>query len=419
PPPPPEPVSRMSVLELPEDVVRRIYEFLPHLVDSVRLASVAGKFRSAFESWARVKRHILDIEQLEAMRLPDLIIFFKMAGPFIRVLQVDCSSFQKESLLSEFVSEYCPNLEEIQYSNVNDDFHYRTIMQRMTHLKRIRIDCMDTEDVLHFDLDANQDLESFELINGCYTGKHLCGFPKLKKLILRDCLLWNSGEFGIPLKSLEVLELDDCCFEVMSQSLYQKIAESCINLEELIFSGGDANFEVVAQLPNLQRCTLKTWITSNELNIGFFMQLAETHGNKLTHLHLSGQFVITNEHARCLGQLSSLKDLRWTNNDILEDDHFKFLNDLNQLERFGMIWCGLLGDTGMMRLVRKCLELKTIDLQDCESITEDFVINAIGCCSKGSGRNLVINLSHMKISQNILTHPDYMSPLNHVKVNFV
>ncbi|KAH8334298.1 hypothetical protein KR059_008602, partial [Drosophila kikkawai] len=419
PPPPPPPASRMSVLELPEDVVRRIFEFLPHLVDRVRLANVADKFRTSFEAWARAKRHVLDVEQLETMRLPELIVFFRLAGPFIRVLKVDCSSFQKESLLSEFISEYCPNLEEINYSNANDEFHYRTIMSRMTHLKRVHIECMDTEDVLNFDLEANQDLESFELVNGCYTGKHLCGFPKLTKLVLRDCLLWNSGEFGIPLKSLRVLDLDDCCFEVMSQSLYQKIAESCINLEELIFSGGDANFEVIAQLPNLQRCTLKTWITSNELNIGFLTQLAENHGNKLTHLHLSGQFLITNEHARCLGQLSSLQELRWTNNDILEDDHFKFFNDLSQLGRFGMTWCGMVGDTGMMRLVRKCQEVKIIDLQDCDEITEEFVINAIGCCSKGPGRNLVINVKRTKITSNVLTHPDYLSSLNHVKVNFL
>lgn len=169
-PSPPPPQSRMRLVDLPEDVVRRIYEFLPLLVDRVRLASVATKFRMAFEAWARVKRHVLDIDQLETMRLPELIVFFKVAGPFIRVLQVDCASFQKESLLSEFISEYCPNLEEINYSNANDEFHYRTIMSRMTHLKRIHIECMDTEDVLNFDLEANQDLESFELVNGCYTG---------------------------------------------------------------------------------------------------------------------------------------------------------------------------------------------------------------------------------------------------------
>lgn len=189
----------------------------------------------------------------------------------------------------------------------------------------------------------------------------------------------------------------------MSQSLYQKIAECCINLEELIFSGGDTNFEVIAQLPNLQRCTLKTWATSNDLNIGFFTALAENRGNKLTHLHLTGQFMITNEHARCLGQLSSLQDLRFTNNDILDDDHFKFFNDLTQLERFGMTWCGRVTDTGMMRLVRKCLQVKIIDLQDCDEVTEEFVINAIGCCSKGPGRNLVINTKRTKITQNILT----------------
>ncbi|KAH8325607.1 hypothetical protein KR067_002318, partial [Drosophila pandora] len=402
-PPIPMPIPcRTKLMDMPEDIIRRLYDFLPALSDKVRLACTASKFRGAFESWSRTQRHSLDVEHLEPMRLPELICFFKVTGPYIRILHVDCAAFQKESLLVEFISEFCPNLEEIFYTNVTDEFHYRTIMSRMTRLKKVCIDCMDAEDVLNFDLQANQNLEHFELVNGCYTGKHLCGFPNLQTLVLRDCLLWNSGEFGIPLKSLKVLDLDDCCFEVMNQSLYQKIAECCLELEELSFSGCDTNFEVIAALPKLQKCTLKTWMTSNELNIGFLTVLAENKGNKLTHLHLSGQFQISNEHARCLGQLSSLKDLRWSNNDVLEDDHFKFFNDLSQLEQFGLTWCGRVMDIGMMRLIRKCLELKVIELRDCDEITNEFVINAIGCCSKGAGRNLVINVKGTRIRESML-----------------
>ncbi|XP_016976003.1 uncharacterized protein LOC108042302 [Drosophila rhopaloa] len=413
------PPCRTSLQDLPEDIIRMVFDYLPLLSDKVLLACVAPKFRLAFEGWARSRRNILDVDSLETMPLPKLIRFFKVAGPFIRVLIVDCASFQKESLLVEFISEYCPNLEEINYSNATDEFHYRTIMPKMTHLKRVTIDCMDAEDVLNFDLQSNQELESFELVNGCYTGKNLCGFPNLKTLVLRDCLLWNSVEFGIPLKSLQTLDLDDCCFEVMNQSLYQKIADSCTELEELFFSGCDTNFEVIAHLPNLQKCTLKTWMTSNELNIGFLTVLADKRGNKLTHLHLSGQFQISNEHARCLGQLCSLKDLRFSNNDVLEDDHFKFFNDLNQLQRFGLTSCGRVSDVGIMRMVRNCLQLHIIDFNDCEEITEDFVINTIGCCSKGTGRNMVINVKNTKIRPTILTHPEYLNPLNHIKVNFI
>ncbi|KAH8413576.1 hypothetical protein KR009_012364, partial [Drosophila setifemur] len=392
-----------NMLDMPEDIIRRLFDYLPQLADKVRLARVAEKFRLAFEGWARTHRHTLDVEDLESMRLPELICFCRTAGPFIRILRVDSASFQKESLMVEFVSEFCPNLEEIYYTNVTDEFHYRTIMSKMTHLKKVCIDCMDAEDVLSFDLQANQDLEYFELINGCYTGNHLCGFPKLKTLVLRDCLLWNSGEFGIPLKTLKVLDLDDCCFEVMNQSLYQKIAECCQELEELSFSGCDTNFEVIAQLPKMQRCTLKTWMTSNELNIGFLSALAERKGNKLTYLHLCGQFQISNEHARSLGQLSSLKDMRWSNNDVLEDDHFKFFNELHQLEQFGMTWCGRVTDIGLMSMIRKCLQLKIVDLKDCDEITDEFVLNAIGCCSKGSGRNFVINVKGTKIKEHLLT----------------
>nr|NP_610051.2 uncharacterized protein Dmel_CG9316 [Drosophila melanogaster]AAF53915.2 uncharacterized protein Dmel_CG9316 [Drosophila melanogaster] len=419
PSPSPSPLCRTSLLDLPEDIIRLVLEFLPRITDKVLLACVAPKFRAAFEGWARVQRNALDMVSLETVPLPQLIRFFKVAGPFIRVLQVDCASYQKESLLVEFVKEYCPNLEEISYSNATDEFHYRSIMSKMTHLKRVTIECLDAEDVLNFDMQPNQELEFFELVNGCYTGQNLCGFPNLKTLVLRDCLLWNSMEFGIPLKSLHTLDLDDCCFEVMNVSLYQKIAESCTNLVELIFSGCDTNFEVIANLPKLERCTLKTWMTSNELNIGFLTVLAEKRGNKLTHLHLSGQFNITNEHARCLGQLSSLTDLRFSNNDILDDDHFKFFNDLSQLERFGLTACGRVMDVGMMRMLRKCPQLKVIDLTDCEQITEEFVIQAIGFCSKGSGRDVVLNVKGTMIRRPILTHPDYVNSLNRLKVNFI
>ncbi|XP_017043992.1 uncharacterized protein LOC108090000 isoform X1 [Drosophila ficusphila] len=415
---PPTPSYRTCIMDMPEDIIRLLYDHLPLLADKVMLACVEPKFRSVFEGWSKNRRIILEMESLETMPLPQLIRFFKVAGPFIKVLQVDCASFQKESLLVEFVSEFCPGLEEINYSNATDEFHYRTIMSKMTHLKKVTIDCLDAEDVLNFDLQSNQELESFELVNGCYTGKNLCGFPNLKNLVLRDCLLWNSGEFGIPLKSLITLDLDDCCFEVMNQTLYQKIADSCTELVELHFSGCDTNFEVIAHLPKLERCTLKTWMTSNELNIGFLTVLAENHGKNLTHLHLSGQFQITNEHARCLGQLSSLKDLRFSHNDVLEDDHFKFFNDLSQLEKFGLTWCGRVMDIGMMRMVRKCLLLRVIDLSDCEEITDEFVINAIGFCSKGPGRKLEINVKRTKIRQDILTNSDYLDPSNHVKVNF-
>jgi len=170
--PSPSPLCRTSLLDLPEDIIRLVLEFLPRITDKVLLACVAPKFRAAFEGWARVQRNALDMVSLETVPLPQLIRFFKVAGPFIRVLQVDCASYQKESLLVEFVKEYCPNLEEISYSNATDEFHYRSIMSKMTHLKRVTIECLDAEDVLNFDLQPNQELEFFELVNGCYTGRY-------------------------------------------------------------------------------------------------------------------------------------------------------------------------------------------------------------------------------------------------------
>ncbi|XP_022228873.2 uncharacterized protein LOC111078481 [Drosophila obscura] len=409
-----------NILDLNHDTMLRVYDYLTDMTDKVRLASTAPKFREAFKIWACKQRHKLALEDLETMKLPEMINFFTLAGPYIKVLQVDCAWHEKESLLMEFLAEYCKNLEEIYYSNVTDDFHYRTIMSRMKHLKRITIDCVDAEDVLSFDLQSNRGLEYFELINGCYTGKHLCGFPKLHTLILRDCLLWNSGEFGIPLRSLRILNLDDCCFEVMNESLYHKIADCCVHLEELHFSGCDSHFEVIAQLPKLKRCTLKTWVTSNELNIGFLNTLAEQRGNKLTHLHLSGQFEITIEHARALGLLHSLQELRWSNNDILEDDHFKFFNDLGLLDTYGMSFCGRVTDIGLMRLLRKCAQLRLIELKECDQITNEFVLNAIGCLAKPSpGRHLVINVLGTKIKESLLTSIEYLAPLNNVKLNFV
>ncbi|XP_023163877.2 uncharacterized protein LOC111594690 isoform X1 [Drosophila hydei] len=410
--------SKCHILCLHEEIIRHLFTYLPRLSDKVRLACVAPKFRQAFECWARTQKHTLNAEDVERMALPDIIDFFKVAGPFVQVLLVNCASFQKESLIVEFISEYCKNVEEIHFKNVTDEFRYRTIMSRLTNLRRVSIDCMDAEDVLNLDLDGNVDLESFELVNGCYTGKHLCGFAKLQRLVLRDCLLWNSGEFGIPLRNLRTLVLDDCCFEVMNQSVYQKIAECCEELEELSFSGCDANFEIIAQLPNLQRCTLKTWMTSNELNLGFLSTLAEKKGNKLSYFKLTGQFEISNQHARFLGQLSSLKELHWCENDILEDDHFKFFNDLPVLKQFGLTLCGRVTDVGLMRLIRKCPQLDRIDINSCDEITDQFVLNAIYCCGKATHRALALNVEGTKIATTVLLHPDYLNPQNKVKLNF-
>ncbi|EDW64352.1 uncharacterized protein [Drosophila virilis] len=410
--------SSCHILCLHEEIIRQLFTYLPTLCDKVRLACVAPKFRHAFEGWARAHRHTLKAEDVEQMMLPEIIDFFKLAGPYIKVLLVNCASFQKESLLVEFIAEYCKTLEEIYYTNVTDEFRYCALLSRLTGLRRVSIDCLDAEDVLSLNLDGNTELESFELINGCYTGKHLCGFSKLHRLVLRDCLLWNSGEFGIPLKKLRTLVLDDCCFEVMNQSLYQKIAECCLELEELSFSGCDANFEIIAQLPNLQRCTLKTWMTSNELNLGFLSTLAEKKGNKLTYFKLSGQFDISNQHARCLGQLSSLTELHWCDNDVLEDEHFKFFNELTGLKLFGLSWCGRVTDVGLMRLVRKCPQLACIDIKSCDQITDQFVLNAVYCCGKTADRTLTLNVEETKISRGLLQHPDYLKPLNRVKLNF-
>lgn len=165
------PASTFHLLSLHEEIIRELFNKLPDLSDKVRLACVAPKFRYAFESWARKKTHTLDAEDVEEMLLPDIINLFRIAGPFIKVLLVNCASFQKESLLVEFISQYCTNLEEINYKNVTDDFHYRSLLSRLTRLRRVSIDCMDVEDVLSFDLMNNPDLESFELINGCYTGR--------------------------------------------------------------------------------------------------------------------------------------------------------------------------------------------------------------------------------------------------------
>ncbi|XP_060666015.1 uncharacterized protein LOC132798247 [Drosophila nasuta] len=418
-------MSQMSELQtcpilcLHEEIVHELFSYLPQLCDKVRLACVAPKFMHVFSKWVRSRRHALKAEDVEQMQLGEMIDFFSVAGPYITSLTVDCSSFQKESLIVEFIAVYCRNLEEISYSNVTDDFHYRELMTRLTQLRRISIDCMDAEDVLNFDLEGNTELESFELINGCYTGKHLCGFDKLQRLVLRDCLLWNSGEFGIPLKHLRVLVLDDCCFEVMNHSLYEKIAECCGELEELSFSGCDSSFEVIAQLPNLQRCTLKTWMTSNELNLAFLSTLADKKGNMLKYLKLSGQFEISNEHARYLGQLSSLGELHWSDNDVLEDDHFRFFNDLPLLRLFGMSFCGRVTDVGLMSLIRKCPMLSCINLKDCDQITDQFVLNAVYCCSKNlPSRDMLLNVEGTRINRDMLKHPEYLKPQNKVKLNF-
>lgn len=163
--------SKCHILCLHEEIIRHLFTYLPRLSDKVRLACVAPKFRQAFECWARTQKHTLNAEDVERMALPDIIDFFKVAGPFVQVLLVNCASFQKESLIVEFISEYCKNVEEIHFKNVTDEFRYRTIMSRLTNLRRVSIDCMDAEDVLNLDLDGNVDLESFELVNGCYTGK--------------------------------------------------------------------------------------------------------------------------------------------------------------------------------------------------------------------------------------------------------
>lgn len=162
--------SNCNILGLHEELIRQLFSSLPNLQDTVRLACVAPKFRYAFNGWARRKEHTLNAEDVEEMQLPDIINLFRVAGPFIKVLLINCASFQKESLIVEFIAEYCKNLEEINYRNVTDDFHYRSLLSRLTRLKRVSIDCMDVEDVLSFDLMNNPDLESFELINGCYTG---------------------------------------------------------------------------------------------------------------------------------------------------------------------------------------------------------------------------------------------------------
>lgn len=406
------------IMCLHEELIHELFTYLPSLLDKVRLASVAPKFQYVFTSWARTRQHTLDAEDVEEMQLPDIINFFKVAGPFITILNVNCASFEKESLIVEFIAEFCKNLEEINYSNVTDEFRYRTLLSRLTRLRRVSIDCMDADDVLNFDLEGNQDLESFELVNGCYTGKHLCGLPNLHRLVLRDCLLWNSVDFGIPLENLHILVLDDCCFEVMNHSLYQKIAECCVELKELSFSGCDASFEVIAQLPNLQRCTLKTWMTSNELNLGFLTALAERKGNMLQYLKLSGQFEISNEHARCLGQLSSLIEMHLSDNDVLEDDHFKFFNDLPFLKFFGLSWCGRVTDVGLMRLIRKCPQLIRIDIKSCDQITDQFVLNAVYYCGKTTDRELLLNVQGTRIGNTLLTHPEYLNPHNKVKLNF-
>jgi len=189
----------------------------------------------------------------------------------------------------------------------------------------------------------------------------------------------------------------------MNHSLYQKIAECCLELEELSFSGCDASFEVIAQLPNLQRCSLKTWMTSNELNLGFLTALADKKGNMLQYLKLTGQFEISNEHARCLGQLSSLKEMHLSENDVLEDDHFKFFNDLPLLKLFGLSWCGRVTDVGLMRLLRKCPQLVRIDMKSCDQITDQFVLNAVYYCGKSTDRELLLNVQGTKIGNSLLT----------------
>ncbi|XP_067626548.1 F-box/LRR-repeat protein 2-like isoform X2 [Eurosta solidaginis] len=366
---------RTNILQLNDECLESICLHLP-LRDQIRFSRVCRRFRDIFKHICKCASKTFNMNQLIGMTLWDIREFFEMAGANIEEL-IGAVPYNYQDRI-DFISEFSPRIRRVNLNcnNVESASLLRLLecFHAVTYVKLHNFSLNDSA-VLAFKNLPN--LRALVLDQICeLSGKNLNKLYQLHELSLYGCENLQNDHFIDICKclfNLRSLDIRHC--KMLSSRAYTEMKRYCRQLEQLKIScEKEVNYDCVAQLHALRDLSMHSFGAVRET---FFIALAAHKAQQLERLEISARNCLTHERAIYLSKLQQLRSLICPNNDNLIDEClFEFAERLTLLEHLDIRNCRAVTNIGLLVLLRRCTHLKSVNVEQCEGINDDFVFDA-------------------------------------------
>ncbi|XP_004518995.1 uncharacterized protein LOC101458493 [Ceratitis capitata] len=322
------------------------------LPEQIRFGRVCEWFADAFSSYAKSRYKTCDLNVLNSMTLWYARDFFRFAGASFE--RFNGSLYCERGLeYVDYIQEYCSRLKELNLVNfiVHDEF-----IETLLHLTQ---------------------LEKLTLIDNLeITGKYISEFVNLRELSLCGCGLKvvHMKEIVRNLPNLTVLDMTRTT--IVTTDLIDEMVKFCQKLTVFKFAIKNYSYYRVAHLPSIKYLEIvEDHSGSSELS-RTLQELAIHRADEMEILAFFSRSKITENEVKSIAKLQKLKVLDFGYSAI-NDSMAAMLCDLKELEELSIRRGMDLTNQGLYPLVKYCLRLYHLNIEDCREVSMVFAIEII------------------------------------------
>ncbi|GAB0093253.1 hypothetical protein DMENIID0001_083320 [Sergentomyia squamirostris] len=370
-----------SILILNDDCLLAIFSYLNlrTLRTIVALDKLCTRFSNVAESiYKRQKELIFDQYKHELpISRNEMNNIAQRVGRYVRSLKINGRHYENPNVLQPLLFRL-NKLEHLHIEKFKIMEHAKILKKAFKTLKTLKlIDCDVPDEISPF-LKAAPQLESLSLAkNYEIEGSFLHDMKHLKEIDLSICpFLTRSNFINFCTDNHTLRRLDIFDWEDLNQRCIQAIVDGLKNLDGIgigkyndIYET-DFDFECLANLPKLTHLAL---MTEAAPYIKPFLKRLST---SLKYLDISTDFTMMDETVMGVVECEKLKVLKI---HYIHDGNLKMLTEKlackNTLECFEIFGAPPVSDEAVFEFVQKCPQLKRLNLQECENITDDLIMN--------------------------------------------
>ncbi|XP_055677225.1 putative RNA-binding protein EEED8.10 [Lutzomyia longipalpis] len=372
-----------SILKLNDDCLYCVLSYF-NLRELIVIEKVCRRFQAVVQRIYKTYRtldfdKLADTSQLTLMEVRNIT---RRMGAHVVTLKATATSFRTiNPRIIVTILRHCRNLQSIHLEgfNMSSMLALRELSQTCGNLKVFQLpNCSVTDEIVTC-LHNARELETLSLAeNSGIIGKCLTGLRKIKEINLSSCPNLQPSYFmqfcerNPELKSLNIIRCDKInhiCLETMARHL--KSLESLMICNSYA-SVTPADYVVLVDMPNLTHLQISY---NNYLNVDTFLaKLADL--NRLDYLDISGGH-ITRNTLRALTNFRKLRVLKLNYKIECVDDTLAQISSNETIQELHIVSCTSITNEGLVAFIRKCRQLRHINMSGCYGITNDLVINIL------------------------------------------
>ncbi|XP_022208253.2 uncharacterized protein LOC111064790 [Drosophila obscura] len=356
------PHNLSNIVNLPPKKLSLIFICLERTKDRQRLAQTHPVLRRAFALYAADRYQLIDFESLPTENWP---FIFSACGSNVKGIM---SSMAKNAVAAvKLAAKHCPNLEEL-FISIQSKYwdKLKPLLVKLKALKDLRL----MNDYTPIDL-MNTLLELPEVTTlQLFRFKREDLIPVKYLLQLQNLFIKNDEPLNLyglcaDMAQLESLEVRNVCIsfpaELIRDPLWPKLKLLNIGIEA-----------IRTEMPYLPRLRILHIEFSPEMELGkLFGRSVSGYSNSLQVLRLYSDEIGPSHanNAKAIGQLKSLKLLICSN---LNNTYLQFIK-LDQLQKVIVQSSNNVTNSGVLRLLRGCKNLRTLDVSGCRRVNQNVV----------------------------------------------